>query len=212
MLRGWPSFPEHLPDFDTAAAPEVPQELFLAWLTDAGEHGFAPHAATLSTVDSEGAPDARVLIIKDVDDAGWYVATSALSPKGRQLSGCPQVALTFFWPQRGRQVRIRGTAHAMPPEVSAADFLQRPPASRVEAMIGNQSEVLVDERDLWRAAEQAQRRVQDDPDFVPESWTRYLVAPRTVEFWQARHDRRHMRLRYTSKAADEGWRRDRLWP
>jgi len=209
-LRGWPSFPEELPVFDPADAPQSPQDLFLDWLTEAGEHVLAPHAVTLSTVDSDGAPDARVVILKDVDEAGWYVASSAESPKGVQLAKDPRAALTFFWPGRGRQVRLRGPVSPTSAEVSAADFRNRPPASRVEAFIGHQSDVLHDLEDLSRAAEEAERQVRENPDLVAEGWTRYLVAPETVEFWQASHDRRHVRLRYRR---DGGiWLRERLWP
>jgi pyridoxamine 5'-phosphate oxidase len=212
-LRGWPSFPETLPTFDPGAAPPRPHELFLAWLHDAGEHGLAPHAVTLSTVDADGAPDARVVILKDVDATGYAVATSADSPKGRQLSKDPRVALTFFWPGRGRQVRVRGTAAPCAPEVSAADFRQRPPASRAEAFLGRQSEVLADPAELRAAAEEARRRVRADPELVAPGWTRYLVMPLSVEFWQARHDRQHVRLRYRrDPASPTGWLTERLWP
>lgn len=88
-LRGWASFPAELPGFDPDLASDAPEDLFLTWLTEAGEHVLAPHAVTLSTVDEDGAPDARVVILKDVGPAGWAVATSAESPKGRQLTENP---------------------------------------------------------------------------------------------------------------------------
>jgi pyridoxamine 5'-phosphate oxidase len=209
-LRGWPSFPEELPAFDTTDVPAAPHELFLSWLREAGEHVLAPHAVTLSTVDSDGAPDARVVILKDVDAAGFYVASSADSPKGEQLAKDPRAALTFFWPGRGRQVRVRGPVTPCDPEVSAADFRDRPPASRAEAFIGRQSQVLRDQADLLAAAEEADRQVRADPDLVAARWTRYLVAPLSVEFWQASLDRRHIRLRYRRDAT--GWATERLWP
>jgi pyridoxamine 5'-phosphate oxidase len=210
QLRGWPSFPDELPTFDPTDAPAAPHELFLSWLREAGDHVLAPHAVTLSTVDPDGAPDARVVILKDVDAAGFCVATSADSPKGVQLDKDPRAALTFFWPGRGRQVRVRGPVSPCDPEVSAADFRARPPASRAEGFVGRQSEVLGDPAELVAAGEEAQRRVGADPDLVPLGWTRYLVAPLAVEFWQARHDRRHVRLRYLRTEA--GWHTDLLWP
>ncbi|QRP46012.1 pyridoxal 5'-phosphate synthase [Amycolatopsis sp. FDAARGOS 1241] len=209
-LRGWQSFPEDLPSFDPDTAPDTPEDLFLEWLTEAGEHVLAPHAVTLSTVDEDGFPDARVVILKDVEPDGWAVATSSESPKGRQLAGDPRAALTFFWPGRGRQVRVRGTFRQATPEVSAADFLARPPASRVEAFIGHQSEVLPDPAKLTEAAEAAELWVAENPDTAPETWTRYLLTPTTVEFWQASHDRRHLRVRYHRDGGT--WTHDRLWP
>jgi pyridoxamine 5'-phosphate oxidase len=209
-LRGWPSFPAELPGFDPGTAPDSPEDLFLNWLTEAGEHVLAPHAVTLSTVDEDGAPDARVVILKYVGPGGWAVATSSESPKGHQLEENPRAALTFFWPGRGRQVRVRGTVTPAPREVSDEDFLARPPASRVEAFIGHQSEVLTDPAKLTEAAASAERWVEENPDAAPETWTRYLVVPTVVEFWQASHDRRHLRLRY--RRENEGWTRERLWP
>ncbi|EMD28083.1 pyridoxine/pyridoxamine 5'-phosphate oxidase [Amycolatopsis azurea] len=209
-LRGWPSFPEELPDFDTEASTSGPRELFLAWLDEAGEHVLAPHAVTLSTVDADGMPDARVVILKDVHGDTWAVATSFESPKGVQLAKNPFAALTFFWPGRGRQVRLRGPVELAAPEVSAADFTARPPASRVEAFIGRQSQVLEDPADLDRAAEEARRWVEENPDVAPETWTRYLVTPSEVEFWQASHDRRHKRLRY--RREKDIWVKELLWP
>lgn len=209
-LRGWASFPTDLPDFDTTDIPGEPHELFLNWLYDAGEHGLAPHAVTLSTVDDQGAPDARVVILKDVDPDGFYLAFSANSPKGTQLARNPQAALTFFWPQRGRQVRLRGRVVPGTPEQSAADFWQRPPASRVETLIGHQSEILADPAELAHAAEQAEALLQSDPDLTPQGWVRYRFRAESIEFWQARQDRRHLRLRYRYER--EGWHTERLWP
>lgn len=209
----WPSFPDELPEFDPNAAPRTPHELFEAWLADAGEHVLAPHACTLSTVDADGSPDARVVVLRAADQAGFAVATSADSPKGRQLAVESRVALTFFWPGRGRQVRVRGIASAAAPEESARDFQERSPASRAEAFVGHQSEPLADPAQLLAAAEDALRRVDEDPSLVPPGWTRYLIRPRSVEFWQARHDRRHVRLRYRRDAASPvGWNAELLWP
>lgn len=210
-LRGWPSFPDELPDFDPEDVPGRPHELFLSWLAEAGEHVLAPHAVTLSTVDETGAPDARVVLLKTADESGFTVATSADSPKGVQLAKDPRAALTFFWPGRGRQVRVRGPVRPCDPEVSVRDFLERPPASRAEAFVGRQSEVLDDPAELAAATEEAARRVQADPTLVAPGWTRYLVVPDSVEFWQARHDRRHVRLRYR-RTGPESWLRELLWP
>jgi pyridoxamine 5'-phosphate oxidase len=156
-----------------------------------------------------------VVILKDVDAAGFYNASSADSPKGVQLDKDPRAALTFFWPGRGRQVRVRGPVSPCDPEVSAADFRARPPASRAEGFVGRQSEVLHDPAELVTAGEEAQRRVDADPDLVPPGWTRYLVSPLAVEFWQARHDRRHVRLRYLRTEnlhTGNRWHTELLWP
>lgn len=209
-IRGWASFPAELPGFDPRSAPRAPHELFLSWLADAAGQVFAPHAVTLSTVDAEGAPDARVVILKDVDETGFSVASSAESPKGVQLAKDPRAAMTFFWAPVGRQVRVRGPVTPCGAAAAAADFHERSPASRIETLVGHQSEVLHDARDLHEAVAHAEDLVAEHPEKMPESWTRYLLEPETVEFWQARHDRRHIRLRY--RAVDGGWITERLWP
>ena len=97
-LRGFRSFPADLPEFDTSCVPDNPSELFVAWLADAAEDGLAAHAAILSTVDGSAVPDSRTVFLKDVDDEGWYFATSMNSPKGKQLSENENAALVFFGP------------------------------------------------------------------------------------------------------------------
>ncbi|GIF02606.1 pyridoxine/pyridoxamine 5'-phosphate oxidase [Actinoplanes siamensis] len=144
-LRALPVFAGELPTFDPSTAPPRPDQLFLRWLTEAVDAGVRePHAMTLSTLGPDGIPSARVLILKNVDEHGWQFAVHAASPKGRDLSRHPVAALTFYWPLRGRQVRVRGHVHPAPPELSAADFLARPPASRAEASLGRQSQPLLD--------------------------------------------------------------------
>ncbi|MCR8630613.1 pyridoxine/pyridoxamine 5'-phosphate oxidase [Paenibacillus radicis (ex Xue et al. 2023)] len=122
-LRGLKSLTGPFQAFDTSRLPENPGELFLQWLNLAIENEVKePHAMTLSTVDADGYPDARVLILKDVVGDAFYFATGSESRKGQQLKGNPHVALTFYWPQLGRQVRIRGTAIDMGKEMGRQIF------------------------------------------------------------------------------------------
>ena len=91
QLRALPDFPENLPDFDAATAPADPAELFRKWLADALDAGERqPHACSLATADSDGQPSSRMLILKDIDDDGWHIATSRTSRKGRELSANPR--------------------------------------------------------------------------------------------------------------------------
>ncbi|RNL55032.1 pyridoxal 5'-phosphate synthase [Arthrobacter oryzae] len=161
-LRALPDFPEHLPEFDPAAAPADPAELFRQWLDAALEAGVAaPNAFSLATVDDEGRPSSRMLILKDIDDDGWHFATSRTSRKGLELQANPHAALNFYWPPQGRQVRVTGDVVELSAEASAADWHSRPGADG-----------------------------SDNPD-----WQLYAVRPREIEFWQASHDRRHIRHR-----------------
>jgi len=212
MLRGLAPFPAELPEFDVRAAPEDPVTLFLGWLGAAVRDEVpGPHAMTLATADGAGRVSSRVLICKDVDAAGrWYFASSTESVKGRDLAANPHAAASFWWPQQGRQIRIRGEAGSAGPEASAADFLARPPASRAAALIGQQSEPLNDLADLDDALRTCEAKVESEPEIVAAGWTLYALTAAEVEFWQADQERRHLRVQYLR--AGDGWDRRLLWP
>jgi pyridoxamine 5'-phosphate oxidase len=212
MLRGLPSFPAELPEFDTGSAPADPVSLFVSWLGDAiAEKILGPHIMALATADAAGRVSSRMLICKDVDEAGrWYFASSADSVKGRELAASPHAALSFYWPQQGRQVRVRGTVAPAGAEASAADFLARTPASRAEALAGRQSQPLADPAELDEALGRAQAELAANPGLVAPAWTLYALTADDVEFWQADHERRHIRLQY--RRAADAWSRRLLWP
>lgn len=212
LLRALPVFPVEMPEFDTTMAPGDPVTLFLDWLEDAIEYKIlGPQAMTLSTVGRDGQVTSRVLILKDVDhDGRWYFASSSSSRKGQDLTMHPQAALSFYWSQLGRQVRIRGAVVPMPSSASAVDFLARSPASRAEALTGRQSEPLADPAELDEAFRTAQAQVAADPGLVAPDWTLYGLSADEVEFWQADHERRHVRLHYRRTA--DGWTSLLLWP
>src|SRR5437763_5558423 len=155
-LRAIRVFDDDLPGFDTDTAPDHPAELFADWLEAAIGAGVrAPHAMTLSTVDAEGRPNARVLLLKGLDDGRWQFASSRTSRKGREIAATPSGAATFYWREQGRQVRLRGRILDGGAEAATRDFLARPMESRVEALAGRQSEVLEDRRDLLAAADES---------------------------------------------------------
>lgn len=212
MLRGLEVFPAELPEFDTQSAPGDPVTLFLTWLRDAIRDGIlGPHVMTLATADAAGRVSSRVLICRDVDDTGrWYFASSAASVKGRDLAANSSAALSFYWPRQGRQIRIRGTAVPAGSQASAADFLARSPASRAEALTGRQSEPLGDLTELDEAFRRAQAEIAANPGMIAPAWTLYALSADEVEFWQADHQRRHIRLQYRRTA--EAWSRRLLWP
>ena len=209
-LRALPSFPAELPAFDPDAAPDSPEPLFLGWLGDAVNAGvLAAHAAVLATTD-KGGPSARVLILKDLDADGWAIATPADSRPGAAMEATGQAALTFFWPQLGRQVRVEGAVTRAPDAEAAADFLARPAAARATALVGRPSAHLEGAATYLAARAEAAARIDAEPTTVPESWALWRILPGGVEFWQAAHDRAHVRLRYTRLA--DRWGRERLWP
>ncbi|MET7645951.1 pyridoxal 5'-phosphate synthase [Streptomyces sp. NPDC005426] len=210
-----------LPSFDPSAAPPAPLPLFHAWFAGAVAAGQAePHTMTLATVDAQGRPDVRTLMLHDADARGWHFASHAGSAKGRQLAGRPYAALGFYWPAQGRQVRVRGPVTACSPAESRADLHARSTGALASALVGRQSEVLGSTGELDRASDAAWQRAREEPDAEVASWTRYVVEPREVEFFQGDARRRHVRLRYRREAgAPNGggapagvWERELLWP
>jgi pyridoxamine 5'-phosphate oxidase len=198
------------PAFDPDRAPDDPRVLLLGWLSDALEAGVPePHAVTLATVDADGAPDARVLILKDVTAAGELeVASAAEAAKSRQLDGEPRCAVSVYWPGRARAIRVRGTAHRAPGADAAADFLARAPRSRALVLAGGQGEPLADVAEHERLVAEAEARIAREPGLVAGNWLLWRIAPVAYEFWQGDTGRDHIRVRYERDAA--GWRHERV--
>jgi pyridoxamine 5'-phosphate oxidase len=210
-LRALRVFDVDIPTFDAERVPDDPAVLFRDWLVGAIDAGVRdPHAMTLSTIDKDGHPSSRVLLLKGLSSGHWQFATSRNSRKGRELAGTPWAAANFYWREIGRQVRASGRALPGMPEESARDFLARGADSRAESFAGNQSAVLADPAELDTALDDARTRVAEDPSLVSEHWTLYHLIPDEVEFWQADRARRHVRLRYQLR--DQRWTRELLWP
>ena len=210
-LRPLKSLTSTPPSFDPSAAPDNPLELFVQWFTHAVEAGqVEPHAMTLSTVDADGVPDARVLILKDLTDDGWWFASSSASAKGVELTANPVAALTFYWPAVGRSVRVRGTVTRGSEEDNARDFSRRGLGARAVALGSPQSQPLISHDESEAAIEEAARELDAHPDLVSPTWTLWCVRPSTIEFWQSDAERRHQRLRYSSQG--QSWSTTLLWP
>lgn len=211
LLRSLKSLSGPFPSFDTNLLPDSPGDLFLQWLKLAIEQGVKePHAMTLSTVDANGYPDARVLILKNVDNDTFYFASSFESRKGQQLKRNPQAALTFYWPTLGRQIRLRGRAKDMGDEAGVADFLQRSAEARAVALTGNQSRELVSEEDLQYSLAIQNERINRDPNTSTVNWRLYALNVSEAEFWQGDPHRQHTRIQYY--LSEGKWKHRRLWP
>lgn len=170
-----------------------------------------PTAATLATVDAEGVPDARVVLLRHVGDDGvrWY--SNRASAKGRQLAANPVAAVVLFWPQLERQIRLRGRVEALPDAESDRYFAARPRASQVAAWASEQSAVIDGRAALDARAAAATRRFAGLERIPrPPHWGGQLLRPDHVELWQGGRARLHDRLRWRRTAA--GWHLERLQP
>jgi pyridoxamine 5'-phosphate oxidase len=169
-----------------------------------------PNAMTLATVDADGRPSARIVLLKEFDSRGFVFYTNYGSRKGRELSADSHACLLFFWTDLERQVRIDGIATRVSREESEEYFRTRPPGSQIGAWASKQSSVLTSRESLEAEVERYTREFSGRDVPVPAWWGGYRVDPYALEFWQGRPSRLHDRLRY-HRDADQ-WRIDRLSP
>lgn len=196
-----------------AQAPAEPFALFRQWFEDAVKTEQPPveaNAMTLATVDAEGRPHCRVLLLKALDDQGFTFFTNYQSAKGQHLLANGYAAMTFFWPALERQVRIEGRAAKVTPAESDAYYQVRPLGSRLGAWASPQSQVIEGRETLEQLLKATQERFSDSAPHCPEHWGGYRLVPDRMEFWQGRPSRLHDRLNY--RVADGQWHRERLAP
>jgi pyridoxamine 5'-phosphate oxidase len=169
------------------------------------------NAMTLATVDAQGNPSSRIVLLKGVDQRGFIFYTNYSSRKGQELAGNGNAALTFYWPDQERQVCVAGTVTKLPAAESDAYFQSRPRGSRIGAWASDQSQPVRDRADLERRWQEIETRFANKDVTRPTHWGGYLLSPRRIEFWQGRPNRLHDRFQYV-KVEGEGWRLTRLCP
>ncbi len=168
------------------------------------------NAMTLATVDKDGKPSTRTVLLKSVDERGFIFFTNYDSRKGRELADNPNAALTFFWSELERQVCVAGTVTKLPVTESETYFKSRPRGSQLAAWASNQSASVPDRATLeakWRELEK--KFPQEIP--LPPNWGGFILRPERIEFWQGRPSRLHDRFSYT-RQADNLWKLERLSP
>ena len=201
---------EKLEEADLAGDPFAQ---FTAWLAEAAEREvYEPNAMVLGTIDPDGAPSIRTVLLRGVDDRGFSFYTDYTSRKGRALLANPAVSAVFPWYTLHRQVIVFGEAHPVEADDSDAYFAARPRGAQVAAWSSDQSQSIASRDALEQKVRDADARFASEPAIPrPERWGGFRIVPHRVEFWQGRTSRLHDRLVFT-RQVDGDWSVERLQP
>jgi pyridoxamine 5'-phosphate oxidase len=188
-----------------------PLAQFRRWYADAERAGIRmPQAMALATASGDGAPSARMVLLKGVEDAEFVFYTGYVSRKAGELEQNPRAALLFYWDPLGRQVRVEGTVERVSAHESDAYFATRPRGAQLAAAASRQSTVLSNREELDARVAELEQHYAGGEVPRPEHWGGYRLAPELYEFWQHREERAHDRLRYRREGDD--WILERLSP
>ena len=186
-----------------------PIDQLAAWWEAAEREVPLPDAMTLATADADGAPNARMVLLKGFGPEGLRFFSNYESIKGAELEACPRAALVIYWRELDRQVRARGPVHKLTEAQSDEYFASRPHGSQAAASASPQSRP-IEREELDRLFAEARERAGDGPTARPGHWGGYALEPEEMEFWQGRDNRMHDRFRYARDG--RGWRVERLAP
>ncbi len=197
---------------DITNASNDPIHQFTKWFDEAIEAKvLEPNAMSLATVSSDNRPSCRIVLLKGIEENKFLFYTNYQSHKGKELENNPVCALTFFWPELERQVRIEGIAGRVSENKSIEYFHSRPLGSQISAWASPQSSIIENRLILEDRAKQIEKRFEGNTVLPkPHQWGGYEVDPMLIEFWQGRESRLHDRLEYLR--VDGSWKIHRLAP
>lgn len=189
-----------------------PVEQFIRWFDEARNAQLPePNAMHLATVSTDGKPSGRIVLLKGVENRQFLFYSNYQSRKGKEIDKCPYVALTFFWAELERQVRIEGIISKLNEQTSIKYFHSRPRDSQIGAWTSPQSQPIEDRSQLDKRKENYDRKFENQEVPKPSYWGGYAIDPQAIEFWQGRPSRLHDRILY-QKTPDDSWQIQRLAP
>ena len=204
--------PTWLTSGDFTAA-EEPFALFAAWFQEAtASEPRDPNAMTVATVDPDGVPNARMVLLKGVDARGFVFYTNTDSAKGRELGARPKAALLFHWKSLNRQIRIRGPVEPVTEAEADAYFASRPKQAQIGAWASQQSQPLESRLAFEKAVALYAAKYALGAVPRPPHWSGYRVLPLAIEFWQDRPFRLHDRIEFRRDSLSGAWSKTRLYP
>ena len=206
--------PEGLPPLTREALADDPLAQFDRWFEVARERGGVamPEAACLATVDADGYPDGRIVLLKARDATGFVFYTNFGSAKGRALAALPRASLVFYWEKLGRQVRVQGDVEKVAEAECDAYFATRPRASQIGAWASAQSSALASREALLARVAELNAKHDGSAGPRPPHWGGFRIVPRRIEFWQGMPDRLHDRFVYRRARVGAPWTVERLAP
>ncbi len=201
-------------ELDETHCDSSPIRQFAKWFVEARSARLPePNAMTVATATPDGKPSGRIVLLKQFDDDGFVFYTNYGSRKSLELNNNPFAALTFYWAELERTVRVEGHVEKVAREMSERYFAGRPRGSKLGAWVSRQSEVVDGRNPIEERLNELEAQFAGTDNVpAPEFWGGFRVRPDSIEFWQGRPNRLHDRLRYRKPENTGDWILERLWP